>query len=77
MGGICTQFSNLDDYRCRKEEACKTPGTCLMCKGFDDAHQMSIVLYNSDDTMGMTYWIKRMRKEVEWAEATTEKKFFM
>eukprot|EP00972_Heterocapsa_arctica_P019457 2870962-Heterocapsa_arctica.AAC.1 len=76
MGETCTQFLHLEDYRNRTEEACRNVGTCLMCKGIDDTHQMNIA-YNDEHTMGMTKWIKAMRKDKEWTEATTANKFFM
>eukprot|EP00972_Heterocapsa_arctica_P083769 12343863-Heterocapsa_arctica.AAC.1 len=76
MGETCTQFIHLEDYQNRKEEACRNVGKCLMCKAFEDMHQMNIA-YSDEHTMGMTQWIHTMRKNQIWREATTEKRFFM
>eukprot|EP00972_Heterocapsa_arctica_P074447 10987132-Heterocapsa_arctica.AAC.1 len=77
MGEICAQFQNLDDYRARVTNACKSAATCLMCKGFEDTFQMTKTEYTQENTIGMTDWIQKMKGKKAWTEATTENKFFM
>eukprot|EP00972_Heterocapsa_arctica_P071327 10536035-Heterocapsa_arctica.AAC.1 len=66
----------MEEYH-NKENSCRNPGGCLMCKAFGDSHQSLKIPINSETTKGMTEWIKKMRTDKDWLSGDVEKNMLM
>eukprot|EP00972_Heterocapsa_arctica_P081880 12066798-Heterocapsa_arctica.AAC.1 len=77
MGNVCVQIKSVADFNTKKDKLCKKPHSCLICKAYADTNESQKYTTDQDKRIGMTEWMKQMKDDKTWAEATIEKKLLM
>eukprot|EP00972_Heterocapsa_arctica_P055491 8187585-Heterocapsa_arctica.AAC.1 len=77
MGKVCVQMKSVADFHLKKDKTCKNTLSCLICKAFADTNDSQKYSTDQDQTTGMTDWLKTMKENKEWTEATIEEKLLM